>query len=37
MPYTLEELNKLNRVRDHLIALGIFDYDGFKDYDEESD
>lgn len=35
--HTHEELNKLNRVRDHLIALGIFDYDGFEDYNEESD
>ena len=34
--HTLEELNKLNRVRDYLISLGVFDYNGFEDYNEES-
>ena len=34
--HTLEELNNLNRVRDYLISLGVFDYNGFEDYDEES-
>ncbi len=34
--HTLEELNKLNRVRDYLISKGVFDYNGFEDYNEES-
>lgn len=34
--HTLEELNKLNRVRDYLISLGVFDYNGFEDYNEEN-
>lgn len=34
--HTLEELNNLNRVRDYLISLGVFDYNGFEDYNEES-
>ena len=34
--HTLEELNKLNKVRDYLISLGVFDYNGFEDYNEES-
>ena len=33
--HTLEELNKLNRVRDYLISLGIFDYNGFEGYNDE--
>lgn len=33
--HTLKELNNLNRVRDYLISLGIFEYDGFKDYSNE--
>ena len=32
--HTLKELKRLNNVRDYLISLGIFDYDGFKDYNE---
>ena len=34
--HTLEELNKLNKVRDYLISLGVCDYNGFEDYNEES-
>ena len=34
--HTLEELNKLNKVRDYLISLGVFDYNGFEDYNEEN-
>ena len=34
--HTLRELNNLNRVRDYLISLGIFEYDGFKDYSNEN-
>ena len=34
--HTLEELNKLNKVRDYLISLSVFDYNGFEDYYEES-
>jgi hypothetical protein len=34
--HTLEELHKLNKVRDYLLSQGIFDYNGFEDYDEES-
>lgn len=34
--HTLEELHKLNKVRDYLLSQGIFDYNGFKDYDEDS-
>lgn len=34
--HTLEELHKLNKVSDYLISQGIFDYNGFEDYDEES-
>ncbi len=34
--HTLEELNKLNKVRDYLISLGVFDYNSFEDYNEES-
>jgi len=34
--HTLEELNKLNKVRDYLISQGVFDYNGFKDYNEEN-
>ena len=30
--HTLAELTKLNKVRDYLISLGIFDYNGFEDY-----
>ena len=33
--HTLEELNKLNKVRDYLISLGVLDYNGFEDYNEE--
>lgn len=33
--HTLEELNKLNKVRDYMISLGIFDYNGLEDYYEE--
>ncbi len=32
--HTLEELHKLNKVRDYLLSQGIFDYNGFEDYDE---
>ena len=28
--HTLEELKKLNKVRDHLLSDGVIDYDGFK-------
>ena len=34
--HTLEELHKLNKVRDYLLSQGIFDYNGFEDYNEES-
>lgn len=34
--HTLEELNRLNKVRNHLISLGIFEYNGFEDYNNES-
>ena len=34
--HTLEELHRLNIVRNHLISLGIFDYNGFEDYNEEN-
>lgn len=30
--HTLEELNRLNRVRDYLISLGICEYQGLEDY-----
>lgn len=33
--HTLEELKKLNSVREYLISLGIVDYKGFEDYNEE--
>ena len=33
--HTLEELKKLNSVREYLITLGIVDYKGFEDYNEE--
>lgn len=33
--HTLMELNNLNRVRNYLITLGIVDYNGFEDYNEE--
>lgn len=32
--HTLTELTRLNKVRDYLISLGIFDYKGFEDYNE---
>lgn len=32
--HTLVELAKLNKVRDYLISLGVFDYNGFVDYHE---
>ena len=35
--HTLGELTKLNKVRDYLISLGIFDYNGFEDYYESID
>ncbi len=34
--HTLEELKKLNKVRDQLITLGIVDYTGFVEYNEEN-
>ena len=34
--HTLEELNRLNKVRNYLISLGIFEYNGFEDYNNES-
>ena len=34
--HTLEELNRLNKVRDFLISIGVFDYNGFEDYNEEN-
>ena len=34
--HTLEELNRLNQVRDYLIQQGICDYEGFETYTEES-
>jgi hypothetical protein len=33
--HTLMELTRLNRVRDYLISLGIYDYKGFEDYNED--
>ncbi len=33
--HTLEELNKLNMVRDYLLSKGVFDYNGFEDYSDE--
>jgi hypothetical protein len=33
--HTLEELNKLNMVRDYLLSKGMFDYNGFEDYSDE--
>ena len=35
--HTLMELAKLNKVRDYLISIGIFDYNGFEDYHESDD
>ena len=35
--HTLTELTKLNKVRDYLMSLGIFDYNGFEDYYEDND
>lgn len=35
--HTLAELSNLNRVRDKLISLGIFDYDALKSCDDEAD
>ncbi len=35
--HTLQELNKLNKVRDFLISLGLFDYSAFEDYTDEND
>ncbi len=32
--HTLDELNRLNIVRNFLISIGVFDYDGFEDYYE---
>lgn len=34
--HTLFELNRLNKVRDYLISLGIFDYQGFENYNDEN-
>ena len=34
--HTLEELKKLNAVRDYLINLGIVDYNGFEEYNGEN-
>lgn len=34
--HTLEELNKMNRVRNYLISLGIFDFNSFEDYHGEN-
>lgn len=34
--HTIRELMNLNLVRDYLISLGIIDYDGFEQYNEES-
>lgn len=34
--HTLTELSKLNKVRDFLISVGVFDYKGFEDYNEEN-
>ena len=35
--HTLMELAKLNKVRDYLISIGIFEYNGFEDYHESDD
>jgi len=35
--HTLAELMNLNKVRNHLIYLGIFDYDALNSYDNEND
>ena len=34
--HTLAELSNLNKVRDFLISIGVFDYKGFEDYNEEN-
>ena len=34
--HTLDELTKINKVRNFLISLGIYDYDGFKDHSENN-
>lgn len=34
--HTLKELDKLNRVRNFLISSGVFDYNGFAEYNEEN-
>ncbi len=34
--HTLAELTRLNKVRDYLVSLGIYDYSGFEDYNEEN-
>lgn len=33
--HTLAELKRLNQVRDYLLSLGIVDYKGFEDYNDE--
>lgn len=33
--HTLKELSNLNQVRDFLLSIGVFDYDGFDDYNKE--
>ena len=35
--HTFAELVRLNKVRDYLISLGIYDYNGFEDYNNEND
>ena len=34
--HTLEELRRLNAMRDFLIASGVLDYGGFEDYNNEN-
>ena len=35
--HTLIELAKLNKVREHLLSLGIVDYEGFLDNNNDDD
>ena len=34
--HTLKELSRLNQVRDYLLSIGVFDYEGFNEYNEDN-